>query len=112
MSGSPTFDTEKKNRNGGILRLRLAYGRRSNYTPYYTRITFLTRSIRYVIHFPSKISHRYEYRYNSKCRSSEQNVLRTFSNPLEHLVTIGSSLLLPYTLNTSLNDDFSVSLGS
>ena len=32
MSGSPTFDTEKKkkNRNGGILRLRLAYGRRSN----------------------------------------------------------------------------------
>ena len=35
MSGSPTFDTEKKrkkNRNGGILRLRLAYGRRSNYS--------------------------------------------------------------------------------
>ena len=34
MSGSPTFDTEKKNKknkNGGILRLRLAYGRRSNY---------------------------------------------------------------------------------
>ena len=33
MSGSPTFDTEKtpkKIRNGGILRLRLAYGRRSN----------------------------------------------------------------------------------
>ena len=30
MSGSPTFDTEKKTRNGGILRLRLAYGRRSN----------------------------------------------------------------------------------
>ena len=30
MSGSPTFDTEKKNRHGGILRLRLAYGRRSN----------------------------------------------------------------------------------
>ena len=33
MSGSPTFDTEKnpeKNpRNGGILRLRLSYGRRS-----------------------------------------------------------------------------------
>ena len=31
MSGSPTFDTEKKNRNRGILRLRLAYGRRSKY---------------------------------------------------------------------------------
>ena len=29
MSSSPTLDTEKKNRNGGILRLRLAYGRRS-----------------------------------------------------------------------------------
>ena len=32
MSGSSTFDTEKnpqKNRNRGILRLRLAYGRRS-----------------------------------------------------------------------------------
>ena len=27
---------------------------------------------------------------------TEQNVLRAFSNPLEHLVTIGSSLLLPY----------------
>ena len=31
MSAAPTFDTEKKPRNGGILRLRLAYGRRSNY---------------------------------------------------------------------------------
>ena len=34
-------------------------------------------------------------------------MLRAFSNPLEHLVTIGSLLLLPYTLNTSSNDDFS-----
>ena len=33
MSGSPTFDNEKKPRNGGILRLRLAYGRRSNNSP-------------------------------------------------------------------------------
>ena len=66
------------------------------HAPYYTRITFLTRAIRYVIHFPTKTSHRYGYRYNSKCRSSEQNVLRAFSNPLEHLVAIGSSLLLPY----------------
>ena len=35
MSAAPTFDTEKKkkkNRNEGILRLRLAYGRRSNNT--------------------------------------------------------------------------------
>ena len=41
MSAAPTFDTEKKqlkNRNGGILRLRLAYGRRSNKykTAFYT----------------------------------------------------------------------------
>ena len=28
MSGSPTFARRKKNRNGGILRLRLAYDRR------------------------------------------------------------------------------------
>ena len=33
MSGSQTFDTEKKNRNGSILRLRLAYGRRSKNLP-------------------------------------------------------------------------------
>ena len=66
------------------------------HAPYHTRITFLTRAIRYVIHFPTKTSHRYGYTYNSKCRSSEQNVLRAFSNPLEHLVAIGSSLLLPY----------------
>ena len=33
MSATPTSDTEKNPRNGGILRLRLAYGRRSNKTP-------------------------------------------------------------------------------
>ena len=33
---------------------------------------------------------------NSKCWSFEQNLVRAFSNPLEHLVTIVSPLLLPY----------------
>ena len=40
MSGSPTFYTEKKPRNGGTLRLRLAYGRRSKNYEYSRTIRF------------------------------------------------------------------------
>ena len=54
------------------------------------------RLSRQVIHFLTKTSHRDTIYYNSKCRDSEQKLFRAFSDPLEHLVTIASVLLLPY----------------
>ena len=65
-------------------------------TQYYTRITFLTRPIRYVIHFLQRpvIDTDIDTIVNAEVLS--KTCLGAFSNPLEHLVTIGSSLRLPY----------------